>query len=210
MKLYHGTDKLDLNYITLNKSKKDNDFGRGFYLTTSFEQAKSWALKKGDGKGAVYEFEVDLENEKLNILTFDGKEEDCSYLYYLCRNQTDNIVNEVIPNWENIDIIFGPMIGNSRTYKENIKFFHGKNISFSSIKNKVKTIKYNTKSPISTFDDLTNTEKLWGNQYCFKSERAKELLNIGVRKVTYFEKVNNEIVKFSKTLNFNKKLSEKN
>lgn len=42
--LYHGTN-VDFDVIDLSKSKNFRDFGRGFYLTTSLEQAEEWAYK---------------------------------------------------------------------------------------------------------------------------------------------------------------------
>lgn len=39
MILYHGTN-IDFEEIDLMKSKPNNDFGRGFYLSPLFEQAK--------------------------------------------------------------------------------------------------------------------------------------------------------------------------
>lgn len=191
MILYHGTNQLNLNYLKKNSSKKDNDFGKGVYLTTDLKQAKNWALRKGNGKGAIYKFEIDLEKENLNILVFDGNEEECNYIYYLCRNKTEDIVNEIIPDWKYVDIIIGPMIGNSDTYKKNIKSFHGENISFLSTKYMIKSINYNPKFCILTFNDLTKTKKMWGNQYCFKSKKAIELLNKKFKKVIYLKKSNN-------------------
>lgn len=60
MKLYHGS------YVEIRKpdiihSRRNVDFGRGFYLTTIYEQAEKWAAKfKRQGKTAVvtcYDFD---------------------------------------------------------------------------------------------------------------------------------------------------------
>ena len=44
---------------------------------------------------------------------------------------------------------------------------------------------------ILTFNDLTKTKKMWGNQYCFKSKKAIELLNKNLKEVIIFKKSNN-------------------
>ncbi len=41
MKLYHGTN-IDFTQIDLRKTKPNKDFGRGFYLTDIYKQAKIW------------------------------------------------------------------------------------------------------------------------------------------------------------------------
>lgn len=44
MRLYHGSLEKVVVPV-LNKSKKGNDFGKGFYLTSSFEQADKWSKR---------------------------------------------------------------------------------------------------------------------------------------------------------------------
>jgi len=72
MILYHGSNcKFDI--ISLEKSKNNRDFGRGFYTTTIKEQAKEWAeilfLRTQKGFPSLYEFE--LHNfDDLNVKTF--------------------------------------------------------------------------------------------------------------------------------------------
>ena len=45
MRLYHGSAVL-VKRPNIQKGRKATDFGRGFYTTTNFEQAKKWALLK--------------------------------------------------------------------------------------------------------------------------------------------------------------------
>ena len=45
MILYHGTN-LDIDRIDLEKCAPYKDFGKGFYTTTIFEQAKAMAVRK--------------------------------------------------------------------------------------------------------------------------------------------------------------------
>ena len=76
MKLYHGS-YTEINAIDLKKSKPYKDFGRAFYLTKYYEQAKIWANRLGGEykkEGIVTEFEFDeyaYEDESLKILKFD-------------------------------------------------------------------------------------------------------------------------------------------
>lgn len=43
MKLYHGST-VAVRRPNVQKGRKATDFGKGFYTTTSFEQARKWAL----------------------------------------------------------------------------------------------------------------------------------------------------------------------
>ena len=45
MKLYHGTN-VEFDQIDLLKSKPNKDFGRGFYLSADYAQAKDMAAAK--------------------------------------------------------------------------------------------------------------------------------------------------------------------
>lgn len=45
MKLYHGSISA-VKKPGLSRGRKNTDFGKGFYTTTSYEQAKKWAIIK--------------------------------------------------------------------------------------------------------------------------------------------------------------------
>jgi len=76
MILFHGS-YTEINVIDLKKSKPYKDFGRAFYLTKYYEQAKFWANRLGrehKKEGVVTEFEFDeyaYEDENLKVLKFD-------------------------------------------------------------------------------------------------------------------------------------------
>lgn len=60
--LYHATSvegaaSIRKNGVDLLHVNRDMDFGRGFYTTTDFEQAKAWAAKRHNG-GAIVTFEI--------------------------------------------------------------------------------------------------------------------------------------------------------
>ena len=64
MKLYHGST-IGVEEPDLRKCRHATDFGKGFYTTTSFEQAEKWAKIKQRRLKAqtavVSEFEFDEE-----------------------------------------------------------------------------------------------------------------------------------------------------
>ena len=76
MKLYHGS-YIKIDEINLAKAKPYKDFGRAFYLTKIYEQAKTWAdrLSKEHGtESIVTEFEFDeyaYEDDSLKVKIFE-------------------------------------------------------------------------------------------------------------------------------------------
>lgn len=58
MKLYHGST-VTVKCPNIQKGRKATDFGKGFYTTTNFEQAKKWAILKRNrehGKKLLFQF----------------------------------------------------------------------------------------------------------------------------------------------------------
>jgi predicted RNA-binding protein YlxR (DUF448 family) len=80
MKIYHGSiDKVENPEI--RDSNRTLDYGRGFYTTTSYEQAEAWVKRRMKERKAskayvcVYEFdEQSLKN--LNALIFNSPTEE--------------------------------------------------------------------------------------------------------------------------------------
>jgi len=113
MILYHGsTVKVEKPQLT--KCRSNTDFGRGFYTTTSKEQAAKWAKLKqhreGKGKAVVTVYEIDeslfeLTNE-FEILKF--KTADKIWLDFVYANR------KAIKS-KQYDIVFGP-VANDRLY----------------------------------------------------------------------------------------------
>lgn len=74
--LYHGSDHI-IQYPELNKGKRSNDYGRGFYCTESLDLAKEWACgKRTDGFANEYVLDttglkiIDLNSPEYNILNW--------------------------------------------------------------------------------------------------------------------------------------------
>lgn len=76
MKLYHGTN-MAFEQIDLTKSKPSKDFGKGFYLSADWQQAKELAdarVELLDGEPIILSYDFDetlLTSEMLNVKTFD-------------------------------------------------------------------------------------------------------------------------------------------
>jgi hypothetical protein len=105
MILYHGSNIAVEKPIILKTDRK-LDFGTGFYLTTSYEQAERWAYlttkRRGTGAPTVTCFEIEENSmESLNILRFQTA--DISWLKYISdnRNLSDFI--------DDHDIVIGPV-----------------------------------------------------------------------------------------------------
>ena len=121
MQLYHGSNVVVRNPQILQPDRR-LDFGTGFYLTSSFEQASRWAQlttqRRGCGKEtvSVFLFDESIAGE-LSILRFEKAERE--WLEYVTANRK----NEKIDN-DNYDIVSGP-VANDRTMSVISLFFSG-------------------------------------------------------------------------------------
>ena len=107
MILYHGTN-VEFEKIDLLKSKPNKDFGRGFYLSPFFEQAKDMAETKVEqleyGNPIVFQYEVKEEDmADLRILRFDSySEEWAKFILANRNNKSEKAVHDY-------DIVIGPI-----------------------------------------------------------------------------------------------------
>lgn len=112
MKVYHGSLYHVKNPIT-ERGRTSTDFGKGFYTTTNFEQAKRWALNKqktagDDSKAIVNTYEVDenlLENKKYRIKKFNSPDAEWLSFVVSCRKSV----------LHDFDIVYGA-VANDRIY----------------------------------------------------------------------------------------------
>lgn len=79
MKLYHGSN-VEVRNPKILESDRKLDFGTGFYLTTSYEQAEKWAVltakRSNYGKPFISVFEYDEEgSNELSVLKFQNADE---------------------------------------------------------------------------------------------------------------------------------------
>ena len=81
MILYHGSTEI-VEKPEIRKSSSNLDFGDGFYLTTSFEQAERWAKVKSKrnhapvGYVSVYAFDYEAAEKQLTYRRFDTADEE--------------------------------------------------------------------------------------------------------------------------------------
>lgn len=110
MKLYHGSiERVESPEIRI--PNRTLDYGAGFYLTSSREQAENWVRRKfkGDivrGWLNVYEYDSDVE-ARLSVLSFDKP--DGRWLDFVMANR----VNKDFTH--SYDIVKGP-VANDRVY----------------------------------------------------------------------------------------------
>lgn len=111
MNLYHGSLEIVENPVILEPSHT-MDYGKGFYTTTSKEQADKWVIRKivaaNQAKGYTnfYSFE-ESSLASLKILRFKNPDEE--WLDFVMANRTNKDFSH------DYDIVYGP-VANDRVY----------------------------------------------------------------------------------------------
>lgn len=113
MLLYHGST-MAVRKPIVSRGRGKTDFGKGFYTTTSREQAEKWAKIKrdrmGDGAHAIVSvFELDdavLNNPAYHTRHFDGAT--AEWLDFVVGNRRGEVHH-------NFDLIMGP-VANDKLY----------------------------------------------------------------------------------------------
>ncbi|MCR5435557.1 MAG: DUF3990 domain-containing protein [Treponema sp.] len=121
MKLYHGSN-IEVTHPKILTSDRKLDFGSGFYLTSSYEQASRWAKlttqRRESGKETISVFEYDESNTSaLKILQF--KNADREWLEYVTSNRKNLEIKD-----NDYDIIIGP-VANDKTMPVISLYFSG-------------------------------------------------------------------------------------
>lgn len=119
MVLYHGSN-VAVYKPRLFKADRRADFGTGFYLTSSLEQASRWArlVAKRRGKGPPLVSILDYDEEcaeSLRILRFEGAT--IEWLRFVGANRRGESV-------EPYDVVIGP-VANDRTMPTLRLYFSG-------------------------------------------------------------------------------------
>ena len=120
MILYHGSN-VEVREPKLLKVQRDLDFGKGFYTTSDFEQAKAWALRtvriRNIGSALVSCYEIDdNEMSKLKIKRF--LKADLSWLDFVAANRKGKILQN------DYDLVIGP-VANDQTFPTILLYLDG-------------------------------------------------------------------------------------
>ncbi|GBU22021.1 hypothetical protein R80B4_01923 [Fibrobacteres bacterium R8-0-B4] len=104
MKLYHGSNVV-VDTPSLKFSRRELDFGAGFYTTTNYEQAAQFSKKiVGRNTGSkivnIYDFDRNVLSE-FKVLEFS--EPDINWLNFVTANRN------AAPQRDDYDIIIGPV-----------------------------------------------------------------------------------------------------
>ncbi|MCD7833263.1 MAG: DUF3990 domain-containing protein [Lachnospiraceae bacterium] len=115
--LYH-TSYLEIRKIDLNKGKRGHDFGKGFYVTSSYKQACGYiaqAVKKAkrlrkvpdtfsEADGVINVYRVHLDAD---ILVHCFETADASWLHFVAGNRDGELFPVLLKKYESTDIIGG-------------------------------------------------------------------------------------------------------
>lgn len=109
--LFHGSKK-GLKEITVNGSRNNCDFGNGFYLGETYNQALSFICE--NEKSSVYAFRYSLDN--LNVMKFDCSLDwmlaICYFRGSLGKYSNNIIIKNIVDEIERADIVIAPIADN--------------------------------------------------------------------------------------------------
>ncbi len=113
--LFHGS-KNGLSEITISGSRDNCDFGKGFYLGETYNQALSFVCEKE--KSSVYSFKYSLDG--LNVIKFKC---DLDWMLAICRYrgtlkdfQTNFKIESIAEQIEKADVVIAPIADNKMFY----------------------------------------------------------------------------------------------
>ena len=124
MILYHGSFT-KISSPDLLPSRANVDFGKGFYVTPTFEQAEKWSykFKKRGQEGIVSMYEY-FEDTTLKILRFDSYSEAWLSFILNCRSGNDTSVYDLVVGgvandkvFNTVELYFDGLIDKSEALK---------------------------------------------------------------------------------------------
>lgn len=117
---YHGSDTI-VDMPRILEAKRPFDFGGGFYVTTSEEQARRWAIKvayrNNNNQRCVNRYEFDLEKAKLKLTIIHFEFADEKWLDFICKNRSGKTVGDY-------DIVIGP-VADDKVYRVVVEYENG-------------------------------------------------------------------------------------
>lgn len=165
--LYHGS-YARVRAIDLSKCEPRKDFGRGFYLTSSLKQARSFVplaakrhVRATASEGAATSGWVStfLYTPRDDMQTFIFESANVEWLHYVVANRRGDLFPELLERFRTLDII-GGKIANDRT-AQTIQFYmagaYGAPGSPEADETAIRIL-------------LPN--RLLTDQFCFRSERS--------------------------------------
>ncbi len=113
--LFHGS-KNGLSAVTVSGSRDNCDFGKGFYLGETYQQALSFVCEKD--KSSVYSFIYSLENLDIKRFTCDLEWmlAICHYRGTLGDFDKSSVVRQIVETIESADVIIAPIADNKMFY----------------------------------------------------------------------------------------------
>lgn len=121
MKLYHGSDVI-VDNPKIFTANRPLDFGGGFYLTTSKEQAQRWAERVALRNHSqikyvnAYDFDEVKAEKELTVLHFEKP--DGEWLDFVCENRTGKCFEKPY------DIVIGP-VADDKVYNVVVRYENG-------------------------------------------------------------------------------------
>ncbi len=177
MLLYHGSYS-EINKIDLNKCADGKDFGKGFYLTDNFDQAKGFiknSLKKAKTIGSVPQdrnfgyvsiFRYNAPDEKIMTYSFDTANKE--WLWFVSMNRRSQMAgrfrNMLDENLLNSEIVIGK-IANDTTNPTIMTYLNG---LYGDVE---------SETAVNFAISQLLPERL-KDQFCFLSERAIKCLEL--------------------------------
>ena len=121
MILYHGTN-IDIDKIDLERCAPYKDFGKGFYTTTIFDQAKAMAIRKSrifGGQPCVVSYEAPdnlLDRKQISIKVFSSTSKEWAVFIINNRNRDFKDFSSAECNVDNkYEMVFGPVANDTLT-----------------------------------------------------------------------------------------------
>lgn len=117
---YHGSDTV-VDIPKILEAKRPLDFGGGFYVTTSEEQANAWArkvsLRNNNNHKCVnrYEFYKEKAEKSLTVIIFTCADE--KWLDFICDNRCGKPTGDY-------DIVIGP-VADDKVYRVVVEYENG-------------------------------------------------------------------------------------
>jgi hypothetical protein len=113
--LFHGSKK-GLSEVTVTGSRDHCDFGNGFYLGETYNQALSFVCEYD--KSSIYSFKYSLDG--LKVVTFDCSLEwmlaICYYRGTLKEYNQNKMVMDIVKKIEDADVVIAPIADNKMFY----------------------------------------------------------------------------------------------